>query len=52
MFHIEKVEFLGMIVGKDGVHMNDSKVKAILKWPKLKNVKRVRSFLGLANFYH
>ena len=31
--------------------MNNSKVKAILKWPELKNVKGVRSFLGLTNFY-
>ena len=51
MFHIKEVEFLGMVVEKDGVHMDNSKVKAILEWPELKNVKEVRSFLGLANFY-
>ena len=51
-FHTEEVEFLSMIMEKDSVHINDSKVKAILKWPDPKNVKGVRSFLGLANFYH
>ena len=30
-----------MITGKDGVCMDDSKVKAILEWPKLKNIKGV-----------
>ena len=40
-----------MIVGRDGIKMDQSKVKAILDWPAPKNVKGVRSFLGLANFY-
>ena len=40
-----------MIVGKDSDCMDNSKVKAILEWPESKNVKRVRSFLGLTNFY-
>ena len=31
--------------------MDQSKVSTILKWPTLKNVCGVRSFLGLANFY-
>ena len=50
-FHAEEVEFLGMNMEKDGIHMDDSKIKAILEWPKPKNIKRVKSFLGLANFY-
>ena len=40
-----------MIVGRDGIKMDQSKVKAILDWPEPKNVKGVRSFLGLANLY-
>ena len=31
--------------------MDQTKVKAILDWPEPKNIKGVRSFLGLANFY-
>ncbi|RHW30551.1 hypothetical protein D1B31_23670 [Neobacillus notoginsengisoli] len=50
-FTVPEVEFLGMIVGRDGIKMDDSKVKAILEWPAPKNVRGVRSFLGLANFY-
>ena len=50
-FRATEVDFLGMIVGRDGIKMDQTKVKAILDWPKPKNVKGVRSFLGLANFY-
>ena len=41
MFHAKEVEFLSMVVGKDDVHMDDSKIKAILEWPEPKNVKGV-----------
>ena len=40
-----------MIVSCDGIKMDPSKVSAILKWPNLTNVKQVRAFLGLENFY-
>ena len=30
-FHAEEVEFLSMVVGKDRVYMDNSKVKAILE---------------------
>ena len=51
MFHTTEVDFLSMIVGCDGIKMDQEKVKAILEWPEPKMVKGVRSFLGLANFY-
>ena len=50
-FQTTEVDFLGMIVGKDGIKMDQEKVKAVLDWPAPSNVKGVRSFLGLANFY-
>ena len=50
-FCTTEVDFLSMIVGRDGIKMNQEKVKAILEWPEPKMVKGVRSFLGLANFY-
>ena len=31
--------------------MSQSKVNAILKWPTLKNLKQVQSFLSFTNFY-
>jgi hypothetical protein len=50
-FGVKEVEFLGMIVSREGIKMDDSKVKAIREWPTPKTVRGVRSFLGLANFY-
>ena len=50
-FRATEVDFLGMIVGCNGIKMDQTQVKAILEWPEPKNVKGVRSFLGLANFY-
>jgi hypothetical protein len=51
-FGVKEVEFLGMIVSREGIKMDDFKVKAIREWPIPKTVRGVRSFLGLANFYH
>ena len=50
-FRTTEVDFLSMIVGRDGIKMDQEKVKAILEWPEPKMVKGVRSFLRLANFY-
>ena len=46
-----EVEYLGMFINRDGIRMDDSKVKAITDWPTPTTVRGVRSFLGLANFY-
>ena len=40
-----------MFVNYDGIHMDDSKVKAIMDWPMLTTIHGICSFLGLANFY-
>ena len=50
-FRTTEVDFLRMIVGKDGIEMDQEKVKAVLNWPAPSNIKGVRSFLGLVNFY-
>ncbi|KIK13741.1 hypothetical protein PISMIDRAFT_17785 [Pisolithus microcarpus 441] len=50
-FKKKEVEFLGMIMGVDGIKMDESKVKAIREWPTPTKVKSIRVFLGLANFY-
>jgi len=51
VFSVDAVEFLGLIIGKDGVKMDQGKTAAIEEWPVLKKVKDVQQFLGLANFY-
>ena len=32
-FSVQEVEFLGMIVSREGIKMDNSKVKAIREWP-------------------
>jgi len=46
-----KIGFLGMIMGPNGIEMEKEKVDGVLSWLKPKNVKDVRKFLGLANYY-
>jgi len=46
-----KIGFLGVIIGPDGIEMETEKVDRVLSWPQPKNVKDVRKFLGLANYY-
>ena len=51
VFHVDTVEFLGYIVGKDGVTMSKKKVESILSWKAPQSVKDVQIFNGFANFY-
>jgi hypothetical protein len=50
-FFKDSVEFLGHVIDRDGVHMMESKVKAIREWPTPTSVDDIRSFLGLAGYY-
>ena len=51
VFHVDTVEFLGYIVGKDRVTMSKKKVESILSWKVPRSVKDVQIFIGFANFY-
>lgn len=42
---------MGHIFLKEGVAIDPGKVKAIMAWPTLKNVAKVRSFMGLTCYY-
>ena len=46
-----RVEFLGHMIDENGLHMTEDKVEAILKWPPLKSVSEVQSFIGLIGYY-
>ncbi|TMD69294.1 MAG: DDE-type integrase/transposase/recombinase [Chloroflexi bacterium] len=50
-FHKEEVEFLGHIIGVNGIRIDPRKVKAILEWPQPKTLSELQQFLGLANYY-
>ena len=51
VWKVREVEFLGVIIGKDGVRMKKEKVQGVIEWPVPKSVKDVQKFLGLANYY-
>ena len=46
-----EVKLLGYIINKDGIRSNPEKVSAIQKLNPPSNVKGVRSFLGMCNYY-
>jgi len=48
---VRKIGFLGVVIGPNGIEMEEEKVDRVLRWPEPKNVKDVRKFLGLANYY-
>jgi len=51
VFHVKSVEFLGYIVGIDGVTMSERKVESVMNWRAPRSVKEVQIFIGFANFY-
>ena len=46
-----EVSFLGHRVSEQGISTDPEKVKSIRDWPQPRNVKELRSFLGLASYY-
>ena len=48
---VREVGFLGVVIGPEGIKMEEVKVKGVLEWPTPKCVKDVQKFLGLANYY-
>ena len=48
---IKKVGFLEVVIGPERIKIEEEKVKDVLDWPTLKEVKDVQKFLGLANYY-
>ena len=49
---VRKVGFLGVVIGLEGIKMEEEKVKGILEWPMPKCVKNIQKFLRLANYYY
>ena len=48
----KSVQFLGHVVSDKGVSCDPQKVEAITSWKVPTNVKELRSFLGLCNYYN
>ena len=50
-FFVPEIDYLGHRITKDGIMVDNKKIKAIVEWPRPTSVTELRSFLGLANFY-
>ncbi len=50
-FKQKEVEYLGLVISKDHVAMDPTKVRGVMEWPTPTKVKEVQSFLGFVNFY-
>jgi len=50
-FFTDSVEFLGFIVGSEGVSMDPRRVDTVAAWPQPTTYREVQQFLGFANFY-
>ena len=51
-FGFLKLQFLGHVVTANGIKSLPSKVEAIQKYPLPKDVKQLRTYLGMVNFDH
>jgi len=51
VWKVRRVGFLGVVIGPNGIEIEKEKVDGVLSWPTPKNIKDVRKFLGLANYY-
>ena len=51
VWKVRKIGFLGVIIGPNRIEMEEEKIDGVLSWPQPKNVKNVRKFLGLTNYY-
>jgi len=51
LWKVNKVNFLGVVMGQGKIKMEEEKVKGVLNWPIPKTVRDIKKFLGLANYY-
>ena len=49
---LRQIGFLGHIISAEGIYVDPRKVEAIVKWEQPQTVTVIRSFLGLARYYH
>ena len=48
---VREIGFLEVVIGLDGIKMEEEKMKGVLDWLTPKCVKDIQKFLGLANYY-
>ena len=50
-FAKSELEYLGHVVGKDGIKVDPRKIETVITWTRPNNVSQLRSFLGLSNYF-
>ena len=48
---MREVGFLEVVIGLDGIKIEEEKVKVVLDWPVPKSVKEIQKFLGFSDYY-
>jgi hypothetical protein len=48
---LTQVEYVGHTISKHGLHFTRDKLDSVLNFPRPENMKSVKSFLGLANYF-
>jgi hypothetical protein len=51
-FWLKENPFLGHVISAERIAVDPSKVQEVLEWKSLRSVTQIRSFLGLAGYYH
>ena len=47
----KQINYLGHVVGHNGISTDPKKIEAVTEWPRCTTVTEVRSFLGLVRYY-
>nr|GFB43747.1 reverse transcriptase domain-containing protein [Tanacetum cinerariifolium] len=50
-FWIPKVQFLGHVIDKQGIHVDPAKIEVVKDWESLKSPIEIRKFLRLTGYY-
>ncbi|XP_058765710.1 uncharacterized mitochondrial protein AtMg00860-like [Vicia villosa] len=50
-FWLERVNFLGHVISKEGINVDPAKIETVLAWKQTQTVTDMRSFVGLAGYY-
>ena len=45
------LNFLGHVIGADGIRVDPKKTEVVQQWPQPKDIGNLRSFLGLSNYF-
>lgn len=50
-FMTDEIEFLGLKVSQNGIHIDPERKKAVEEWPRPRCIKELRSFIGLLQYF-